>query len=191
MFVVQISLLIVTFLSLISSILSLMQTTKEVNSHPRIAPCVNMWSVFFFFFFFCHLLNVGTCIRHVAPSGVDHTSIGDRRTFSNCPHNSFVWFHNVTCYTNSTVSRIHVNTTKLRNIMCILVATGVILRSWESIYGPYDFVGRHVEGKKRESVTELECISCCKRLTAGHMHLKSSDGLYLPRPHLHWWHQLD
>jgi hypothetical protein len=46
MFVVQISFLIVTFLSLISYILSLMQTTQEVNSHPCIALCV-IWSVFF------------------------------------------------------------------------------------------------------------------------------------------------
>src|ERR1700738_5232575 len=49
-------------LSLISRILSLMQTTKEVSSHPPIAPCVNMWSVTFFFFFF---LDVGACIRHI------------------------------------------------------------------------------------------------------------------------------
>ena len=41
-FVVQTSLLLVTFLSLISQILSLMQTTKEVNPHPHIALCVNM-----------------------------------------------------------------------------------------------------------------------------------------------------
>ena len=34
-----------------------------------------------------------------------------------------------------------------------------------------------VEGKKRESVTELKCISCCERLTAGHMHLKSGDAV--------------
>ena len=42
----------------------------------------------------------------------------------------FVLFHSVTCYTNSIVLRIHVNTTKLRNIMCTLVAS-VILRSLE------------------------------------------------------------
>jgi hypothetical protein len=46
--VVPISLLIVTFLSLISRIFSLMQSAKEVNPHPRIVPCANMWSVFFF-----------------------------------------------------------------------------------------------------------------------------------------------
>jgi hypothetical protein len=69
MFVVQISLLIVTFLSLISRILSLMQTIEEVNPHPRIARCVNMWNVTFFFFFFYHLLNVGVCICHIAREG--------------------------------------------------------------------------------------------------------------------------
>ena len=70
MFAVQISLLIVTFLSLISRILSLMQTTKEVNPHPCIVPTVNMQSVtFFFFFFLCHLLNVGACTCHTIREG--------------------------------------------------------------------------------------------------------------------------
>ena len=53
--------LIVTFLSLNSWVLPLMQTTIEVNPHPHIAPCVHMWSVFIFllflFFLLCHLLN--------------------------------------------------------------------------------------------------------------------------------------
>ena len=57
------------------------------------------------------------------PSGVDHT------TPINMLH--FVLFHSVTCYTNSLVSHIHVNTTKLHNITCILVATIVILWSLE------------------------------------------------------------
>ena len=76
MFVVQISLFIVTFLFLVSRVLSLMQSAKVVNPHPRIAPCVNMWSVtflflffFFFFFFLWHLLNVGACICHSAWEG--------------------------------------------------------------------------------------------------------------------------
>ena len=70
MFVTKISLLSVTFLSHISQILSSMQITKEVNSHPRITPCVNMWNVtLFLFFFLCNLLNVGACICHIACEG--------------------------------------------------------------------------------------------------------------------------
>ena len=86
MFVVQISLLIVTFLSLISRILSLMQTTKEVNPHPCIAPCVNMWSVTFLLLFFFFLLTplVECWCMHMphcpgGSSGVDHTNEGERR----------------------------------------------------------------------------------------------------------------
>ena len=43
----------------------------------------------------------------------------------------FMLFHNITCYTNSLLSRIHVTTTKLLNTRCTLVATSVILWSWE------------------------------------------------------------
>jgi hypothetical protein len=52
----------------------------------------------------------------------------------------FVLFHSVTCYTNFIVSRIHVNTTKLRNITHSLVATGFILRSLECTLWLYFFV---------------------------------------------------
>jgi hypothetical protein len=47
---------------------------EEVNPHPHITSCVNMWSVTFFFFFFffffsCHLLNVGAYVNHIAREG--------------------------------------------------------------------------------------------------------------------------
>ena len=47
----------------------------------------------------------------------------------------FVLFHSVTCYNYSIVSCIHVNTIKLLNITCTLVATGVILQSLEWHFG--------------------------------------------------------
>ena len=129
MFVVQISFLIVTFLSIISQFFSLMQTIKEVNPHPRIAQCVNMWSVtflfLFLFFFLWYLLNVGACICHIAHEGQwsgPHQEGWEDNEFK---------FHSVTCYTTYVVSHIHVNTTKLCYITCILVATDVILRSLE------------------------------------------------------------
>ena len=43
-------------------------TTKEVNPHPHLAICVNLW-IITFFFFLCHLLKVGACVRHIAREG--------------------------------------------------------------------------------------------------------------------------
>ena len=81
-----------------------------------------MWSVTFFFFL-CHLLNVGACICHIVQEGLVEWTTPKR-----WEENEFK-FHSVICYTNSIVSCIHVNTTKLCNITCTLVATFVIRQS--------------------------------------------------------------
>ena len=64
---------------------------------------------------------------------------------------SFVSFPNVTCYTNSLLSCIHVNTTYLLNVTCTLVATCMILRrikcsarwvpnpTWGHVHLPHPF----------------------------------------------------
>ena len=116
MFIVQISLLIVTFFSFMSRILSLMQTTKKVNPHPHIVICVNMWSVTFYS---C------CCSNSYAPCWmlVHACATSPRKAKWIGPHqrrwegNDFK-FHSVTCCTDSIVSCIHVNPAKLRNITC-------------------------------------------------------------------------
>ena len=53
----------------ISRISSLMRTTQEGSPHPRIAPCVNMWSVFFFFFFFSFVTGRMLVHAYATPPG--------------------------------------------------------------------------------------------------------------------------
>ena len=126
MFIVHISLFIVTFLSFVSRILSLMQVTKELNPYRWICATCKYVE--------CHLLllllpmPLVECWRMHMPRrpgrsiGVKHTNGGERKVNAK--------FHSVTCYTNSIIaSYIHVNTTKLCNSTCTLVATCVILRS--------------------------------------------------------------
>ena len=50
----------------------------------------------------------------------------------------FALFHNAKYYTNSMLSCIHVNTTKLCNISCTLVATCLILQGLECIWFVFD-----------------------------------------------------
>ena len=77
--------------------------------------------------FLIRLLNVGACICHIAWEGqVEWTTTNHTIKMLH-----FLLFHSVTCYTNSIVSCIPVNTTKLRDVTCTLVATCVILRSLE------------------------------------------------------------
>ena len=113
---------------------SLMQTTKEVNPHPRITPCFNMWSVFFFFFFFCRLLNVGACVHHVAREGqVEWTTLtqmtGERIQIALTSPLCYSILSHATLILQYHASILH--TTKLCNTTCTLIATDVILQGLE------------------------------------------------------------
>jgi hypothetical protein len=125
MFVVQFSFLVI-FPSLVSRSLSLMQTPKKST----------------------HTL----ALRHVSACGVSSsltssyvtcwvlvhayaTSPGKAEWRSGLQYTikmlHFVLFYSVTCYIDSIVSHIHVDTTKTCNVTRTLVATCVILWSWE------------------------------------------------------------
>ena len=130
MCMVQISLLIVSCLSLISHVFVI--NANHQRSQPTLLHCATCQYVE------CHLLILILLLLLLLPlvecwcmhplhrlgrqSKVDHT------TPFYMLH--FVWFHSVTCYTNSLVSRIHVNITKLRNITCTSIASSVILRKF-------------------------------------------------------------
>ena len=157
MSIVQISFLIVTFLSLVSRILSVMQTTQEVNHTPLA---------------FCHvsICGVSPSCSYSSPSSFATcwmlvnayaTSPGKAKWLG--PHHiikvlHFVLFHNVTCYTNTITSHIHVNTTTLRNITCTFVATCMILRSLECIF----FLSLYIYSISLDSAREHNIVTVVK-----------------------------
>jgi hypothetical protein len=132
MFVVQVSLLIVTFLSLISSdfvIDANHQRSQPTPSHCAMCQYVECRLHIFNFPFLLLMSLVGCWCMHMPhrsgrPSGVDHTT--------NIKMLHFVLFRSVTCYIDPIVSRM-LTLRKLRNLKCTLVATGVILWSLECI----------------------------------------------------------
>jgi hypothetical protein len=97
--------------------------------------------------FECWCMRTPHCLGR--PSGVDNT-----KSF-NMLH--FVLFHSVTCYTNSPILRIHVTTTKLRNITCTLVAIAVILRNVECNSRNTHYTKYDIECLIVFSVTTLSC----------------------------------
>ena len=92
-------------------------------------------------------LNLAPCYHISLPcimgfdNKINHQRIQTTRSHVSCCHHcsychycdvDFVLFRNVTCYTNSMLSHIHINTTLFLNTTCTLVATSVVLWSLES-----------------------------------------------------------
>ena len=100
MFLVWISLFVVTFPPICHGLRIQEITTKEFKPHASHSHHCS----------YCHYYNV-----------------------------DFVLFHNITYYTNSPLSHIHLNTTQLLNITCTLVSTRVILWSFRGClhHGPW------------------------------------------------------
>ena len=127
MFVFQISLLAVTFLSLISRILSLMHPRSQLT--PSLCTICQYVECHLLILILIHLLLMPLvecwCMhmphRHGRPSGVEHTT----------PLKCCTLCSSVVSHVTLILSCIHVHTTKLRNITCTLVATCVILQSLE------------------------------------------------------------
>ena len=127
MFLVQISLLIITFLSLVSLIFVIdanHQSSQPTPSHFAMCQYVECHLILLLLFmslaeFWCvHMPH-----RPGRQSGVDHTNGGDRTMNS----------HSVVSHATLILQyhAFHVNTTELQHVTCTLVARGVILRSLE------------------------------------------------------------
>jgi hypothetical protein len=122
MYVVQISFLIVTFLSLINAN---HQGSQPTPLHCNMCQHVECHILILIRILVLHLMPLVECWRMRMPrrpgrpNGVDHTSVlGDGRTNSNSPHISLMSFHNVTCHTNSIVYHASMLTLQNSIILC-------------------------------------------------------------------------
>ena len=85
-------------------------------------------------FFLFYIMDFEIKVNHQKPQSMGSQGSCCHRcdSFYYC-NVGFVLFHNVTCYVNSPLSRIHVDTIQLLDITYTLVAIGVILQSLECV----------------------------------------------------------